>query len=87
MTDADLKAKVDSWTAMELSRKIQPMLSGLGPGAQGVVLADLLSIWLAGHHRDIREEALERWTKLVRDMLPESIGEVYCGEPPEGYEP
>jgi hypothetical protein len=54
--------------ALDLSKKIQPLLAGHGAGVQGAVLGDLVSIWLAGHPRQIRERILEDWLKAVREL-------------------
>jgi hypothetical protein len=39
--------------SLDLSKAIQPMLVGKDPTIIGGALADLLSIWLAGHPREI----------------------------------
>jgi hypothetical protein len=55
---------------------IRPLLAGKPPELQGAVLADLLAIWLAGHHvagdedatRKIRAELLAEHCFAVRQL-------------------
>lgn len=35
--------------------EIKPLLAGHSPALQGAVLADLVSIWIAGHHPKLRK--------------------------------
>jgi hypothetical protein len=71
---------------LELSQRIKPMLAGLSPQVQGTALADLVSIFLAGHRPDVREEAFARWIKLVRDLLPLSEKQMFPNGKPDGWE-
>jgi hypothetical protein len=48
---------------------IAPMLHGQGPEIQSIVLAELLSMWLIGHHPEVRREALEQHVGLVCDLV------------------
>jgi hypothetical protein len=56
--------------------RIRPLLAGHSPEVQGAVLADLLAIWLAGHHvagdedatRTMREELLAFHLTQVRQL-------------------
>jgi hypothetical protein len=50
--------------------QIGAMLAGRPPQAQGAILADLVSIWLAGWHHTVREEAFSLLTKLARERIP-----------------
>jgi hypothetical protein len=62
---------------MEVAESIKPLLAGKEPQVQSAVLAELLSIWLAGFYiplepeetRKLRAELLERHVALVRDLL------------------
>jgi hypothetical protein len=56
--------------AQELVDRIAPMLYGQGSSVQGATLADLVSMWLAGHHPSIREQALDNWLRTVRALIP-----------------
>lgn len=48
---------------------IRPKLAGQAPGIQGAVLADLLSMWLAGHPKGVREEILRMHLDHVRRLV------------------
>jgi hypothetical protein len=56
--------------------QIRPLLAGRAPEVQGTVLADLLAIWLAGHHvagdedatRKMRAELLSMHCTMVREL-------------------
>ena len=41
--------------------RIKPLLADHPPEVQGAVLADLLAMWLAGHHAPGDEDATRRW--------------------------
>ena len=79
----------DASRALSLRYKIMPILEGHGPDVQGAVLADLLSLWLAGQivlddnggiDREqtvkMREDMLALHIEHVRLMLPSSEAEV-----------
>ena len=67
-TNTDLAFEVQ-----QVSGQIQPLLKGRAPQVQSAVLADLLSLWLAGHWPPAaREELFDDFVKLVRDLVPES---------------
>jgi hypothetical protein len=59
-------------------RKIRPHLAGLGDDMQGWVLAELVSIWLGGHHimdskkatDEAREKLLDVLIKTTRALIP-----------------
>lgn len=54
--------------ALQIADTIKPMLRGLGPDLQGAVLAELVSLWQAGHRPDLREEVLNAWLDTMRDL-------------------
>jgi hypothetical protein len=64
----------------ETVNKIRPFLAGLPAYLQGAILADLLSLWLAGHHVEgdgqataqLRSNLLESHLSLVKQMIPEN---------------
>lgn len=56
--------------AEKLSEKIKPMLYGKGHMVQGVVLADLVSVWLAGHRPDVRTDVLAQLTVMAAEFVP-----------------
>jgi hypothetical protein len=50
--------------------QIGAMLAGRPPQAQGAILADLLSMWLAGWQPTVREESLSLLLKLAHERVP-----------------
>lgn len=60
--------------------KISPLLSGKHPDVVGAILADLVSMWLAGHQPrpgvprekalEARKVILDTWMQLVDRMMP-----------------
>jgi hypothetical protein len=62
--------------SMSISEKIKPLLAGHDPSVQGAVLADLVSMYFAGHHRDIREEAMALWLCTMVELIPASEQEI-----------
>lgn len=69
--------------AEALSRKIGQILHGNDPMTQSAVLADLLSIWLAGHWPpEMREILLADHVELVRKLVPASEKQIFG---PEGH--
>jgi hypothetical protein len=58
--------------------RIRPILAGQPPEIQGAVLADLLAIWLAGHHvagderatQALRAEMLAAHLQGVAELVP-----------------
>ena len=69
-----------------LSNQIKPLLQGQGPEVQSVALADLVSLWLAGHPQEVREAVLALWLDTVRQLVPASVREVFGEHPPKGWE-
>jgi hypothetical protein len=61
---------------LALADRIKPILANRRPEVQSAVLAELLSIWLAGHHvagdeketQALREELLTNHCALVRKL-------------------
>ena len=71
------RAHDDATEAMELARAISPLLAGRKPEVQSAVLADLLSMWLAGHvwrgdpkaTKRLREHLLKQHLGAVRALI------------------
>jgi hypothetical protein len=64
---------------LAISAGIRPKLAGLSPEMQGGVLAELLSMWLAGHYQggpELMDDLLEMHINMVRGLLPASIAEL-----------
>lgn len=70
---------------LELADQITPILAGETPAMQSAVLAELLTIWLAGHCTDtgeeqnmkLRSELLAQFCVLVME-LTELRSEMLC---------
>jgi len=67
INDKELKAEID-----ELMDEAKDVFAGHHPGAIGAVLAELVSLWLAGHQIDdkARKDLLRMHMDAVRAMLP-----------------
>lgn len=61
----DVQAQSDA-----IVEAIKPLLAGQHPGVQGIVLADLTAIWLAGHAPETFEALLATHMKGIRDLVP-----------------
>lgn len=77
MTDYDNISDDMAMQCQELALQIRTLLHGHHPGVQSAVLADLLSMWVAGHHPEFRESALAMHDELVRSLIPVSEQELF----------
>lgn len=70
-----------------LVERIIPLLRGQGPDLQGAALADLVSMFFAGHHPAMREEMIGHWLAAMRGLIPinEARQFEHVGKP-EGWE-
>ena len=64
---------------LAVTERIKPILANHHPTLQGAVLAELLSIWIAGHVADtsansakLRREMLKMHVEQVRKLIPEN---------------
>lgn len=71
------QGQADAAVIVAISQRIKPILAGSGSGVQGGVLADLVSLWLAGHHPDLREGMLIEFVRLTRELIPPSEKEIF----------
>lgn len=55
--------------AIELARAIGKLLEGKHPTVQGGALADLVSLWAAGHHPDLRDRVVDHWILTMRGLI------------------
>lgn len=55
----------DATRAIQIANQIKPQLAGLGPEMQGAVLAELFSIWLAGHPEELWDTLIETHMEFV----------------------
>jgi len=77
---------MQSRMAEALSNRIKPLLAGHAPELQGAVLADLVSLFFAGHHPAMREEQIEIWIAAMRELIPHSEAELFRHGKPPGWE-
>jgi hypothetical protein len=52
----------------ELLDRIRPLLGGHHPAVQGYVVADLVAMWIAGHHVDVRDEIRAKQFDFIREL-------------------
>lgn len=52
-----------------LTNSIKPILAGHHPAEQGAALAQLVSLWIAGHFDQIREDVLTSFVAHVRELV------------------
>jgi hypothetical protein len=69
-------ARVLATEALRLSETIRPMLADVAPEIQGAALADLVSVFIAGHAPALREEAFKLFSDAVIGLVPESEQEL-----------
>jgi hypothetical protein len=72
MSDADTMAR----ESQALANRIKPLLAGHSPLVQGAALAELVSLWLAGHYQfgpELSETILQQHIELVRELTPVNI--------------
>jgi len=93
-------AELMTQRAEQVSGEMQALLHGLGVRTQGAILADLVSMWLAGQFdrseldrpigsdrpltAQARAEAFEEFIALVRDLVPESEKQIMRRVEPKG---
>jgi hypothetical protein len=65
MTADALNAETDA-----IVEQIKPLLAGRHPAVQGIVLCDLLAIWLAGHQPEAVEPLIDAHIRGVRQLIP-----------------
>lgn len=66
--DEQIEAEVDA--AMALMKKIEPLLQGKGPDIQGSVCLNLVAVFVAGHHPDLRDGQIEAFMAGLRALVP-----------------
>ena len=66
-----LSQKITPENILEATKKIRPILSGLGPTHQAGVPADLVAIWLAGHAPVARADVFETLLLMIRELVPD----------------
>lgn len=66
--DERTKAQVAIDAAEELATRCKPLLRGEPPEIVGVALAELVSLWIGGHHPVLRDGVRTRWWGLVNEL-------------------
>jgi hypothetical protein len=69
-----------------LVEQIRPILGGKPPELQGAVLADLLAIFIAGHHPLIREEVMREHFDTVRALIEPNERLLFPAGKPMGWD-
>lgn len=69
-----------AFKAMELFEEFRPLLQGKPRELQGAVLIQCLGLWVAGHHPDLREGALESILTALPGMIEISEFELFGPE-------
>jgi hypothetical protein len=89
------EAREMAFRTRTIAKMIGPLLKGLGPELQGAVLADLVSMWVAGfvahgsraETAKLRRELVEDWVKLVWRLVEPSEREILANIEPENRRP
>jgi hypothetical protein len=53
----------------EIVERIRPMLAGKAPPLQGIIVAELTALFIAGHHPDLREQLIKVQDATVRELV------------------
>lgn len=56
--------------ADEIVERIRPLLAGHSPPLQGMVVAELTAIWLAGHDPSLRDDLLTLQLETIAELVP-----------------
>ena len=71
MIRPDLDSDAMTHEVLALVDRIKPLLAGRHPSVQGAVVADLAAIFVACHHLEDREDALQLHVSTVREIVKE----------------
>ena len=55
--------------ALSLADDIRPLLKGKDPDIQGAVLSELLALFIAGHHPQLRDHAMRAIIACTLDLV------------------
>lgn len=75
--DIDASAEEVARSSFDIVARIKPMLAGHGTEVQGAVLADLVSLWLAGHEPAGRQGIFALWIKHTLRLVDLSEAEIF----------
>jgi hypothetical protein len=71
-----MSATPETTEVLAIAERIKPHLAGRSPEIQGAVLAELLSVFIAGHYKggsDLMDRVLNMHVEMVRQLVPSSI--------------
>ena len=71
--------------ALDLSRVLGSSLRGRGPLIQGAALADVVSMYIAGHPPEARETVLALHLAAVKKLIPESEKQIFPNGLPDEW--
>jgi hypothetical protein len=60
-----------------IEERMKALLAGQHPALQGAVLANLIALFIAGHHESMRSEMLSLHVATVRDLIPLRAAEIW----------
>jgi len=66
--------------ALEIVEKVKPFFAGHDSVIQGAVLAELTSLWLAGHEPQQRDDLLQMQNTTIRELTTLNA-EILRGKP------
>lgn len=67
------ETEIGAAKALEIVERIKPLMAGHSPQIQGAVLAELLSMWLAGHPKEMHDTLLEMHLEHMKPLLALNI--------------
>lgn len=59
--------------SLELAKSIHPLLAGHDRRVQGAAIADVLALYLAGHHPSMHDEILKDVVYCARSLIEPNI--------------
>lgn len=73
----DITAEDFERECLDIVTRLKPLLAGYGPALQGAVLADLVSLWVAGHEPASREGMMDLLFEHASALVPEREKEMF----------
>lgn len=77
VTIADTTAEDFARQVTDIVARLKPMMAGHGPAMQGAVIADLVSLWVAGHPPAEREGMFDLLCDHAWALVPASEMEMF----------
>jgi hypothetical protein len=63
-----------------MTERMKDMLAGFPPEVQGAMLADLTSIWLAGHAPQVRRAVYDEHAKMIWPLVEANEKIIFSGK-------